>query len=213
MILLLIRIFSFLVFIEIGTGSSDGATLNFEFGSATGNRGFEVKVTQYSCNSEMRPPVGCLQYHMGTDGRLQTFNFANNMAHLPDQNYNICLRKEEGMCCVEYSVCSEDNAFSLFQSTDQKTEVNSQCSTDWIEIEGGSENCNQIEGFQRFCGSLLGTNGASTLATDPHHVICDCSAPFIVGIHTDTKVDDDKNTDKISRGVCLNYAQIPCNGL
>ena len=43
-----------------------------------------------------RPPSGCLQYHLGTDGRFTTFNFAAEGGHLPNQRYNICLRREQG---------------------------------------------------------------------------------------------------------------------
>ena len=45
-------------------------------------------------------PPGCLQYHTGVDGRFETFNFPGgspvNM-HLPNQDYRICIRQEEGI--------------------------------------------------------------------------------------------------------------------
>ena len=39
---------------ELGTGESDSAELNFEFADAIGNRNFELKVTQIICNSNSR---------------------------------------------------------------------------------------------------------------------------------------------------------------
>ena len=85
----------------MGTGESDSAELNFEFAAVVGNRNFEMKVTQIICNSNARPPEGCLQWHTGTEGRIETFNFAGNNQHLNDQQYNICIRQEMGkICCL-----------------------------------------------------------------------------------------------------------------
>ena len=86
--------FSISVYIEVG--DDDSATVAFTFADVDSSRSFEIKVTQFTCDSEMRPPEGCLQYHMGIDGSLQTFNFANDDVHLADQQYNICIRKEMG---------------------------------------------------------------------------------------------------------------------
>ena len=47
-------------------------------------------------NVNYRPPEGCLQWHTGTEGRIETFNFAGNDQHLNDQQYNICIRQEMG---------------------------------------------------------------------------------------------------------------------
>lgn len=44
-----------------------------------------------------RRPDGCLQYLTGIDGRLTTFNFNGvTPQHLDGQDYNICIRQEEG---------------------------------------------------------------------------------------------------------------------
>ena len=37
-----------------------------------------------------------MQYHFGTEGVLQTFNFAGGTGHLLDQEYSICIRQETG---------------------------------------------------------------------------------------------------------------------
>jgi len=206
------------IFVELGTGSSDGATLNFEFGSAAGNRGFEVKVTQYACNSPMRPPEGCLQYHTGTEGRLMSFNFAGDSAHLQNQQYNICLRQEAGFCCVEYSVCADTNSYSLFVTKEggmEQSEATTACSADYLTIEGGSPICNSPSSVNKFCG---GQFAAEKEVKTGHEVICSCTAPFRVGIKTDAggmdammKAQDDPDVKLPSRGLCLNYVQTPCN--
>merc|ERR1711944_332627 len=99
------------IFIEMG--DEDKATLAFKFAAVDAKRTFEIKVTQYACNSVMRPPEGCLQYYTGTEGRLKTFNFAGDNHHLPNQAYSICIRQEMGFCCNRVCVPMTDHIPSL----------------------------------------------------------------------------------------------------
>lgn len=59
-----------------------------------------------------RAPSGCLQYHTGKTGVLQTMNFAENGRHLANQDYMICMRQEKGMCSIAYEPCDE-NSFKI----------------------------------------------------------------------------------------------------
>jgi len=208
------------IYVELGTGVSDSAELKFEFADVIGNRQFEMKVTQIICNSRMRPPEGCLQWIVGTEGRIETFNFAGNDNHLNNQRYNTCIRQEMGFCCVEYSVCSDPNSFSLFSMaaadlSDAKALVESSCSLDWIEIEASSESCSLLRTNNRYCGNYL----ADTELSMANAKICDCTPPFYVGVRTnagnyDSDADGVPDETAIAlvanRGVCLNYFQVPC---
>lgn len=71
---------------------------------------WEVRVTQIPFTQ--RAPAGCLQYHTGITGVIQTMNFADNGRHLADQDYNICIRQEIEMCSIVYEPC-HDNAFRI----------------------------------------------------------------------------------------------------
>lgn len=44
-------------------------------------------------------------------------NFADNGRHLANQDYNICIRQEEGKCSISYEPCHE-NAFRISPNTD-----------------------------------------------------------------------------------------------
>merc|ERR1712223_231114 len=103
------------IYVDIGSGSSDTATLAFAFTGSSTSRKWDIKVAQIPCSQTYSPPAGCLQYSTGMTGQITTFNFANSAGpHLPNQNYQHCVRQEAGMCCVEYSVCSTDlDQFSL----------------------------------------------------------------------------------------------------
>merc|ERR1712241_1270614 len=193
------------MYYEVGADTT--STLGFTFGTKiAGTRTFEIKVTQYTCDSMMRPPEGCLQYFMGTEGRLETFNFEENKLHLPSQEYSICIRQEKGFCCTSYSVCSDANSFTLDRGGTANLGLHDASCTsakDFIEIPGSSNICGSPATFTRYCGERLSTNAAATT----NSVICDCTPPFIVGIRTNAA----SNTEaRQSRGICLNFHQSPC---
>ena len=73
--------------------------LAFALGTtSTSNRQWSIKVTQFSCDFDNLAPVGCTQYHYGTDqGQVMSFNFESGQ-HLSAQNQNICVRTERGNC-------------------------------------------------------------------------------------------------------------------
>lgn len=73
-------------------------------------RMWEIRVTQIPFSQ--RAPLGCLQYFTGTEGLVQTFNFADNGRHLANQNYRACFRQETGMCSIAYEPC-DDQSFRI----------------------------------------------------------------------------------------------------
>lgn len=208
----------------IDVGSDTSATIGFTFAAGiVANRNYEIKVTQFTCNSPMAPPSGCLQYHTGTMGTLMTFNFAGNTVHLQNQDYNICIRQEEGYCCNQYTVCTPvanqggpfslsliDAAGAAATAVGAKGQI---CSEDYITIAGSSEICNAAVTQNLYCGDVLSTNTVAPAVNNP---ICDCTAPFQVGIFTDAAMlagvaNEDADAGFLqSRGVCLDYTQIPC---
>lgn len=75
--------------------------INMNLGKKTTFRLWEVRIVQVHFSE--RAPAGCLQYHTGIKGVVQTMNFADNGRHLADQEYTICMRQEEGMCTIGYT--------------------------------------------------------------------------------------------------------------
>ena len=68
-------------------------------------RQWQIKVSQIECSSSMLPPGGCLQYFTGTSGYLYNFgrvstsvDGASSTKHLANQDYTMCIRREEGYC-------------------------------------------------------------------------------------------------------------------
>lgn len=68
---------------------------------------WEIRVTQIPFSQ--RAPAGCLQYHTGVEGIIQTFNYADNGRHLANQHYRICVRQESDMCSIIYQPCDEQS--------------------------------------------------------------------------------------------------------
>lgn len=68
---------------------------------------WEIRVAQIPFSQ--RAPAGCLQYHTGVQGVMQTFNFADNGRHLANQHYRICVRQETDMCSIVYEPCDEQS--------------------------------------------------------------------------------------------------------
>eukprot|EP00094_Tigriopus_californicus_P013894 TCALIF_13448-PB protein Name:"Protein of unknown function" AED:0.34 eAED:0.34 QI:0/0.4/0.16/0.5/0.6/0.83/6/0/273 len=115
-------------------------------------------------SSLLRDPngCGCLQYHTGLTGRFTTFNFLpTNDNHLANQDYSVCIRQEAGFCCIEYSVCSDANSFSIDTNKMlMMSKVETECLTiDYITIEGGQGSCagsnNPTAGVNKYCGDKL----------------------------------------------------------
>lgn len=95
------------------------------------SRLWEVRVIQVPFTQ--RAPAGCLQYHTGSTGIIQTMNFADNGRHLAEQDYSICMRQEEEMCSIAYEPCHE-NSFKISPNNN----VNEVVSEDEIGSGAGS---------------------------------------------------------------------------
>jgi len=201
------------IYMEMGnSGSTDTATLAFTFSGTSTIRTWEIKATQIPCGSSYRQPEGCLQYHTTLTGRFQTFNFeeSTDPVHLANQDYGICIRQEDGYCCIQYTLCSDTNSFSLGAPAATATQ-DTNCALDWVGIAGVSATCvhgTAAQTHSKLCGAKFSTATANTLDTTS---VCDCTAPFIVNIVTDQALDTVAATAALpSRGVCLEYQQIPC---
>jgi len=201
------------IYVDIGALASDSATLTFNF-AAVANQMWEIKVSQIACDSGSSPPDGCLQWHTGLTGRFTTFNFLDTADnHLPNQDYSVCIRQEEGFCCVQYTVCADAMSWTLDTVIAGVAETDSRCETDYIAIPGSSGTCKTAGGnpnpvADKYCGEFFNFADQSVLSAP----VCDCTQPFIIDVFTDD-LDDAaagaSNTAQ-SRGTCLEWTQQPC---
>lgn len=203
------------MYVDFGTDLSDQVSLDFAFTGTSTVRTWEIKTSQIECSSNFRPPPGCLQYFTTLTGRITTFNFLDDATtHLASQDYNSCIKKQDGFCCVQYQVCADQtNAFTfdVTAATLGMSKVDDTCkaSIDYVRIPGSSLSCTSQPGIavnNKYCGNVFAT---LTDAGGINNQICDCDEPFYVGFHTDA-VGENTGSATRSRGVCLDYSQLPC---
>ena len=66
--------------------------------------------TQVECGAVWGPPPGCLQYHTGPAGSLETWNYADpSNIHTNNQAYTVCIRRERGSCGYAATPVDEQN--------------------------------------------------------------------------------------------------------
>ncbi len=120
------------VFIDTGT-TGDAGSFTVTTSIATTNRSFRTKVTYIECSNILkyaakifakcalvfvenichRAPDGCLQYFTGVSNTISSYNQQGGV-QLRDQNYQLCLRQEEGANMVRIS-CTRNDFLLLLQ--------------------------------------------------------------------------------------------------
>jgi len=199
-------------YIDMSCTSTDTATLNFILGSTTNNQ-WKIKVTQYSCSDPtVASQQGCFQYHTGTTGTIQSYNFAGS-SQLVGQDYKHCIRQEEGYCCIQYTVIAFNTAaITCANNVANRCSGASLCTSDFVIIPGASQNPTgrgDGENYERFCG--LNLNAFGYPANNRPIVSCEC--PFELSYHTDiTALSGDGATGPTAGvGYQLTYSQLPGN--
>jgi len=194
--------------------------VNFGIGGAAATRQWDIMVTQYKCGEESGGPPGCLQWHMARQGKIRSFNFpdqANTVAvpattlHLSNQLYSICIRKDAASQRVCYHPCritaagtmnGDQDSFGLSVSpvAAASSGTDSRCTSDYIEIAGGTTNAVAMAGLpavggtlagpslgqSRFCGRyLIPTTDTAGNVAGAVVSVCSYVTPFRVGVNFD----------------------------
>lgn len=118
------------LYVDLSPTSTDKATVTITTSyttaatptAAIAARVWNFEVSQITCSSPNRAPMGCDRYFMTDHGKITSFNFykvksstlastgatQNSGLELASQNLNTCIRRSKGMCCVEFKVCQVD---------------------------------------------------------------------------------------------------------
>ena len=187
--------------------------LNFLWTSST-TRAWDIRISQISCTAAWRPPEDCMQWFTGTSNVIYSYNYAGGY-HLANQDYNNCIRTEQGYCSIAYTAVST-TSFQVSGQNPPATAtgvVGPTCTLDFITIPQG-DSCSSPDPtstFERFCGSLL-TNAIGTTTGS----VCQSKSPFRVGVTFDgTEVDvvppsPPAVTVEYSKGFYIYYTQTAC---
>jgi len=173
-------------------------TASFVFGGRSITREYEIRVLQYEKENGLGGPEGCLQYFIDNQDTVKTFNWDSGpgtvKTHLSNQNYDICIRRNRGMCgiCWTQEGTGEDGTFSLSTSpnnNEARSRVGTTCTTDYILIPNGIEKDtpfvqNSIKlGNSKYCGRAL-HHMNDQVATSPA-TVCSFQTPFKLTVVTD----------------------------
>jgi len=170
----------------VDTDGTGCAKVNFGIGGGSTSRSWDIMVTQYKCGDENGGPAGCLQYHTSTAGKLRSFNFpeqsattgvADDVVHLSDQHYRICIRRPQNTNRICYLPChagtaatGDQGSFGVSgsptaianavpaagdQAAAQSGVGGTSCYKDYLEIIGGTTNAI----------ATIGTTGGAVAAT------------------------------------------------
>merc|ERR1711884_738100 len=106
--------------------------------TAWATRVWKIKVSQIGCDCPTKPPMGCHQYYLESTGTIESFNYQATSTHkvLPlhssQADWNICIRKNKGMCGTTYA------AATAATPTEHTFWINSAISTTSSTSESGS---------------------------------------------------------------------------
>lgn len=142
------------LYIDMGSGSADTTVIRLITAAsittltpAIAKRLWDIKTSQIECYAAYRAPDGCHRYMTTDIGKIISYNFMrdgttapganiqNTGVELASQNIKTCIRRNKGMCCVEYLVCAKYNGIAL---TDKEGTASTSTGTGGDYSEGWS---------------------------------------------------------------------------
>jgi len=125
-------------YIDMSCTCGDTATMTMEVGDAADNL-WKIKVSQISCDDpNVSNQEGCFQYYEGESGTIESYGFQSNLM-IASQNYAVCIRPEEGMCCIEYTALTWDVQRGTYDNLNNMVLVNSQMTTCVAAADAGTD--------------------------------------------------------------------------
>jgi len=182
----------------------------------TTSREWSMRVSQIECSSDMVAPGGCLQYYTGTTGYLYNFGWSGTSVlaasaatayHQNNQNYNICIRKEEGYCSVEY--WATNFAISANANAGQALYGDS-CTEDYVTIPGlKSTPATVATDFTTAVGDrVCGLGWKYPADSAPALTLVSFTKPFSVGVNFDSA---DETSNDSQEGFAILFTQKTCS--
>ena len=203
---------------------SDSSTFKVVVGES--GLDWKILVSQIECSSKSLPPAGCLQYFMGSEGQVKSFNFGVGIVNreqgesLQDQHYTVCIRHELGYCSIGW--IQDQVAIDAFKiskpSTNYEANVGTLCYQDFVQIPGGSNggrglcDCggpsgstgNTMPSCDNYCGGSLNCNNKAVSAAASE--IISSKLPFVLGVNFNSA----EPAASDNRGFFMHYRQYLC---
>jgi len=202
------------MYIHLGSSTTASSTIAIDLAASSASAKWNILVRQIACNTIYTAPEGCTMYLTGVTGSWSMYGYVEGTTtteHPQSQNYQVCIRREDGYCSIRHSTTSS-TSFYLSAQADPSTSLTTgfrgttDCYKDYITIpkgslDGSSGSTAATTAKDRYCGKFMGWSPA--VAT-PQPIISKV-VPFTVGVWTDN--DDGQDTPY---GVSLKYQQLQC---
>eukprot|EP00095_Tigriopus_kingsejongensis_P004837 maker-scaffold713_size108309-snap-gene-0.11 protein:Tk04837 transcript:maker-scaffold713_size108309-snap-gene-0.11-mRNA-1 annotation:"hypothetical protein AND_010472" len=159
------------MYIETGITGTAG-TLTIAKGTGAGSRNYQIKATYYTCDNLAKAPAGCTQYLTGISGNFASFNYPGGQL-LQAQNYNNCIRQEEGYCNLQVKESGTTTPDPFFLSAPAVAATAACQALSHIVIPNPT--------MAMFCGGILSNVEANTV---PGVVTTAPGSAFQVGVLT-----------------------------
>jgi len=185
------------------------STSTLQFTIVTGGT-WKIKVGQIECSNPTRPYPDCDQFFTGVSGTVTSYNWPN--VQLRAKDYNICIRREEGYCGIQYSQAvpyTSPDSFDLSSLSTVTGAVNGEA----LAVTAAAQGYISIAGvvgssaIRVFSGEVL----ASPLTTIANQQTVP-GALTVTGLHMYRIEHTQANVAQTGyEGFSLNYYQAPCN--
>merc|ERR1711997_526350 len=182
-------------------GANPAATLNIVTNNVAFARMWKILVRTIECDSPAKAPGGCLQYFTGTSGNILSFNAGTTGALIDNLLYNICLRKEAGMCSytvreARSAAGATPDAFLVGNGLADAAVSAAECATGAFLVIP-----NSAVQAPEYCGGVLSNTNDDTSASP----VTGNGAQFQIRVVTTAA-----NTGADGSGFDLVYAQVGC---
>ena len=194
------------LYLQAHPGQDLSARVEISLGTSSFKRKWNIRVTQIECGVSWTAPANCLQYFTGITGTVSSWNYEDtNYIHTNNQDYAICVRREQGYCGASWTQDSSPNSFGV-DGPMEKGRAGANCRLDYLAIPGGSVT-GRGASVERWCGAVFGVINTTPPLLDHGLMITTYQTPFrlFVSFNGNTNAADSPR-----RGFKLNYRQISC---
>jgi len=183
-------------------GANPAATLNIATSATALARTWKILVRTIECDSPAKAPGGCLQYFTGTSGNIMSFNAGTTGALIDNLLYNICIRREAGMCSytvreARSATGATPDSFLVGNGLTDAAVAAAQCTTGAFLVIPNSGVTSP-----EYCGGVLSNTNDDTQASP----VTGNGAQFQIRVLTTAA-----NTGAAGSGFDLVYAQVGCS--
>ena len=107
------------MYVHLGSTAGTTADLKVTVAASASTAKWNILIRQVECSMAWTAPEGCTMWLTGITNSWSMFGYKEGQTgveHIPDHNYNVCMRQEEGYCSIMHQV-QTSTSFELSAKT------------------------------------------------------------------------------------------------